>query len=220
MIARQEQRKLRLLASSSSLARQAHLVVFRQPTCRCDSLASDNVYAMPPPMSIASATFIRFSTTSILSDTFAPPRIRRMAAQGFVSACRDRPAPFPSADRRPACLTKCVIRHRGVRAGAEPNASQTNSPSQSEQACAKNSWSLASSSAWKRTFSSSSSLRSSRFARGFDRVTTNRDVNSICAEQFASWPPRAQAIFGFGLPFGRPRCERAPILAPRSIGQT
>ena len=29
-----------------------------------------NVYAIPPPISIASATFIRFSTTSILSETF------------------------------------------------------------------------------------------------------------------------------------------------------
>ena len=45
-----------------------------------------NVYAMPPPISMASATFIRFSTTSILSETLAPPSTATNGRAGLERA--------------------------------------------------------------------------------------------------------------------------------------
>src|SRR5216683_980609 len=41
---------------------------------------------MPPPISIVLAIFIKFSTTSILSLTFAPPRMATNGRAGFVTA--------------------------------------------------------------------------------------------------------------------------------------
>ncbi len=48
--------------------------------------AFSKVYAMPPPISMVSAIFIRFSTTSILSLTLAPPRIAAKGRAGLVTA--------------------------------------------------------------------------------------------------------------------------------------
>ena len=64
---------------------------------------------MPPPMSIASAIFIRFSTTSILSETLAPPRMATNGRAGFDSAwpmyANSRSISNPAA----ACFTNFVM---------------------------------------------------------------------------------------------------------------
>src|SRR5580765_272024 len=60
---------------------------------------------MPPPMSMASAIFIRFSTTSILSLTFAPPRIATKGRVGLVYEARDAYNRSVSAVRRAEGVT-------------------------------------------------------------------------------------------------------------------
>ena len=49
----------------------------------CDFM---NVYAMAPPINSLSTTLPRFAITSILSDTFAPPRIATQGRGGFLVA--------------------------------------------------------------------------------------------------------------------------------------
>ena len=109
---------------------------------------------MAPPMSSASTRSSRFSMTSSLSETLAPPRIATNGRSGDPSALPRYST--SSAIRKPAAasLTWCTMPSVDACARcADPNASFTYT-SASEASAAANAGSFFSSSAWKRRFSS------------------------------------------------------------------
>src|SRR6267154_419304 len=176
---------------------------------------------MPPPISIASAIFIRFSTTSILSLTCAPPRIATNGRAGLLTAFPRYASSFSISNPAADSWTNLVIPTTEACARcAEPNASQTNSPSQRAASCFEKASSFFSSCGWKRTFSKTkTSPSTSALLCDSTPGPTQSNANATGRPSNSSnfFAAGCTEYFGSGPLLGRPRCEAKTNLPPFSI---
>src|SRR5579863_2417841 len=176
---------------------------------------------MPPPISRASATFSKFSTTSILSLTFAPPRIATNGRAGLLSALPRYANSFSISNPAAACCTNRVIPTTEACARcAEPNASHTNNPSHRAANCLENASSFFSSSGWNRTFSSTStspSISALLCASTPGPTQSSPNATGLPSNSSNFFAAGCSEYFGSGPPFGRPRCEASTSRPPFSM---
>ncbi len=166
---------------------------------------------MAPPTSSASTRGSRFSMTLILSETFAPPRTATKGFSGeLAAAVRESRSPLQQEARGALLDEGHHAGRRGVGAvrGAEGVVDVDVASSASSRAKPS---SLASSSVWKRRFSSSSTCPSfSSFTSLRTPSPTQSSASSDLglAEQLGELLAAGSSdSAGSGFPLGRPRCE-------------
>src|SRR5215468_6386066 len=103
---------------------------------------------------------------------------------------------------------------------AEPNASQTKSPSQSAASCLEKPSSFFSSSPWNRTFSSTrtSPSRNALLCPSTPGPTQSApNATGLPSSSSSFFAAGRTEYFGSGPPFGRPRCDASTSRPPFSI---
>ncbi len=180
-------------------------------------IAFVKVYAMPPPMSSTSTLLSRFSITPILSDTFAPPSIATKGRSGFSTASPKNLSSF--SIRKPETLVSIKWVTPSVEACARcavPKASFTYISPNEASAFAKLS-SFASSSLWKRRFSSSITSPSFSSAASFlasSPITSLDILTGLFKSSESLTATGASEYLGFTSPFGRPKWLISISFAP------
>ncbi len=105
MVGRQLEPQVPFLGAPLDVSRRVEQILFDERSADGETRALKNVYAIAPPISSASTRGIRFSMTSSLSDTLAPPSTATNGRSGFLMALvrysTSRAISSPAA----ACLT-------------------------------------------------------------------------------------------------------------------
>jgi hypothetical protein len=182
--------------------------------------AARNVFAIAPPMTSVVTRSRSDSTTAILSDTFAPPRI---AMYGFSGAVTMVPSAAISFSRRnPQPRSRYSFARPWTLACARctaPNASSTYTSASVASSRQKSSSSFSSSS-WKRRFSSRHTCPARRSYTTFFAASPMQSSGSVTSCPRSSARRIAHGSRerrGSGPFFGRPRWLAQTTRAPRAM---